>query len=347
MTVTLDPATGREHVGEADSRWRKAIARVRELDWLGLFLASWVAPLAFDATFGLTYFTSLLFWLVPTIMLLPRFLHYTDPGGRRRTAIRIAILQILALGIVLDFVLGRYVLQFDTVNPQHYVLWIRDVPIEEMLFYAMAPIAILMVYAWCDEFWVAEYNPVKSRLAAAAADTPLVMSTRALAIGIVLEALGLYLKHRWDPTGPAVPFYYTFLVVGVFVPLWFFFETVAPLVNWRAFGVTTFVRALHVAGVGGNAGAAARVVGLPAARDDRLLRGRVVVEDRAVPARGGDCLGVRAVLVHFHVRSDEEPAVSQASGQSGVRTASVGPDRMSGANHWLEAALPDHRRGLR
>jgi hypothetical protein len=225
-------------------------------------------------------------------MLLPRFLHYTDPGGRRRTAIRIAILQILALGIVLDFVLGRYVLQFDTVNRQHYVLWIRDVPLEEMLFYAMAPIAILMVYAWCDEFWVAQYNPVKRRLAAAAAATPLVMSTRALAIGIALEALGLYLKHQWDPTGPAVPFYYTFLVVGVFVPLWFFFETVAPLVNWRAFGVTTRTCSSR-RWVGGDAGAAARVVGLPAARDDRLLRGRVVVEDGAVSARGGDCLGAR------------------------------------------------------
>lgn len=239
MTVTLDPTTGPERSGDAGSRWRNAIARVRELDWLGLFLASWVAPLAFDATFGLTYFTSLLFWLVPTVMLLPRFLHYTDPGGRRRTAIRIAIFQILALGIVLDFVLGRYVLQFDTVNRQHYVLWIRDVPLEEMLFYAMAPIAILMVYAWCDEFWVAEYNPVKRRLAAAAANTPLVLSMRALALGVVLEAVGLYLKHRWDPAGPAVPFYYTFLVIGVFVPLWFFFESVAPLVNWRAFGVTT------------------------------------------------------------------------------------------------------------
>jgi hypothetical protein len=99
--------------------------------WLGLFLASWVAPLAFDATFGLTYFTSLLFWLVPTVMLLPRFLHDTDPGGRRRTAIRIAILQILALGIVLDFAL---------------------------------------------------------------------LSMRALAIGVALEALGLYLKHRWEAT---------------------------------------------------------------------------------------------------------------------------------------------------
>jgi hypothetical protein len=235
----MDSFNGRERLGEVVIRWRDAAERARDLDWLGLFLASWVAPLALDTAIGLTYFTSLLFWLVPTLLLLPRFLHYTDPGGRRRRALRITILQIAALGIVLDFVLGRYVLQFDTVNPQRYVLWLRDVPLEEVLFYAMAPIAILLVYAWCDEYWVAEYNPVKQRLAAAAAKKPLVLSIRALALASALEALGLYLKRRWDPAGPIVPVYYTFLVVGAFVPAWLFFNSIGPLVNWRAFGVTT------------------------------------------------------------------------------------------------------------
>jgi hypothetical protein len=220
-------------------RWRSATARTRDLDWLGLFLSSWVAPLAFDGVFGLTYFTSLLFWLVPTVLLLPRFLHYTDPGGRRRAALRITILQIVALGIVLDFVLGRDVLQFDTVNRQHYVLWIRDVPLEEVLFYAMAPIAILMVYAWCDEYWVSEYSPVTLRLSAAAAKTPLAWSSRALAVAVALEVVGLFLKHRWDPSGSMIPVYYTFLVVAAFLPAWLFFRSIGPLVNWRAFGITT------------------------------------------------------------------------------------------------------------
>src|SRR5262249_36113523 len=63
------------------------LRRVRDLDWLWLFLASWILPFVIDGVSHLTYFRSLLFWLVPTILLLPRFLEYTDPGGRRRTAL--------------------------------------------------------------------------------------------------------------------------------------------------------------------------------------------------------------------------------------------------------------------
>jgi hypothetical protein len=225
-------------VGEAVN-WRDAATRLRDFDWLGLFLASWVAPLAFDGIFGLRYFTSLLFWLVPTLLLLPRFLHYTDPGGRRRTAFRFAVAQIVALGVVLDFVLGRYVLTFDTVHPQQYVYWIRGIPLEEVLFYATAPIAILLVYAWCDEYWVAAYNPVQQRLASAKAQAPLAFSMQALAFAIVLEVIGVYLKHYWDPGGPVVPLYYTFLVVGAFGPACVLFNLIGPLVNWRALGITT------------------------------------------------------------------------------------------------------------
>jgi hypothetical protein len=219
--------------------WRKTAARAREFDWLGLFLASWVAPLAFDGTFGLTYFTSLLFWLVPTLLLLPRFLHYTDPGGRRRTAFIVVIVQIVVLGVVLDFVLGRYVLRFDTDHPERYVAWIRDIPVEEVLFYATAPIAMLLVYAWCDEYWLAAYNPVAERLAAATAGRPLTFSFRTLALALVLEGIGIFLKHRWDPGGPVVPLYYTFLVAGAFLPACVLFDSIGLLVNWRALGITT------------------------------------------------------------------------------------------------------------
>src|SRR5215472_801345 len=95
--------------------------RVRDLDWLWLFLASWVGPFVVDGVGHLTYFRSLLFWLVPTIILLPRFLEYTDPNGRRRAALWITTGGIVVLGILLDCVFGRIILQFDESSAAEYI----------------------------------------------------------------------------------------------------------------------------------------------------------------------------------------------------------------------------------
>ena len=77
--------------------------RFRELDWLWLFLLSWVAPIVYDEWVGLQYWSSLLFWLVPIGVLVPRYLFYTDAGGRRRKAFLIAAGSITILGLILDF----------------------------------------------------------------------------------------------------------------------------------------------------------------------------------------------------------------------------------------------------
>ena len=215
------------------------LGRLRQLDWLGLFLLSWVGPLAFDAWRPLSYFTSLLFWLVPTVLLWPRFALLTDAGGRRRTAFAIAVAQIVVLGVLLDFGFGRWILSFDTAHPDHYVMWIRDVPIEEVFFYIMGPIAILLVYVWGDEYWMSAYNPVAARLDFAKGNQPLLtFSWAALAIGFALLATGVLVKLG-HPDGSAIPLYFTYLVVLAFVPAVALFEKVSPLVNWRAFALTS------------------------------------------------------------------------------------------------------------
>jgi hypothetical protein len=228
-----------DRVGENVTLTRsRLVAAGRHLDWFGLFLAAWVAPLAYDATAGLHYFSSLLFWLVPTALLIPRFLHHTDKGGRRRRAFGLAVAQIVVLGVALDFVFGHVILTFLPRASGEYIGMIRGIPVEEILFYVTAPIAMLLVYAWCDEYWLAAYNA--SPLPLGLARGPLVrISGSALLLALSLEAAGLALKHHWDPDGPLFPQYYTFLVAGAFVPAFVFFQTVKTFVNWRAFGVTT------------------------------------------------------------------------------------------------------------
>ena len=86
-----------------------------------------------------------------------RFLEYTDPGGRRRSAMLATTGGIVGLGILLDCVFGQRILQFDESPQAQYIGWFTiarfgvHVPYEEFLFYAMAPIAILLVYGWASE----------------------------------------------------------------------------------------------------------------------------------------------------------------------------------------------------
>ena len=125
-------------------------------------------PLALDAIGRLTYFTSLVLWGIPILYLWPVFgLITADGTGRRRRALRWTAGTIVGLGIVLDFLLGFLTLRFpgcsDPAGASPYVWCLPAVrgriPVEELLFYAMGPVAIVLVYACADECWLSRYNP--------------------------------------------------------------------------------------------------------------------------------------------------------------------------------------------
>lgn len=221
------------------------MATLRQLDWLWLFLASWVLPLAVAIFRPLTYWNSLLFWLVPTLLLLPRFLEYTDPGGRRRKAMLVSSANIVGLGIVLDFVLGSWVLRFDELHPGSYLFWITapalriNIPIEELFFYTMSPIAILLVYAWADEYWITLYSARRARAAIKANDPLIQFSPISLVAGVAVLAATVVVHRRLQPETPFLPIYVTFLIVGGLAPAVVLYRTIARFVNWRAFGATT------------------------------------------------------------------------------------------------------------
>ena len=73
----------------------------------------------------------------------------------------------MLLGIVLDFLLGHLTLRFpgcsepEEASPYLFCLPAvsGSIPIEELLFYAMGPVAIVLVYACADERWLSRYNP--------------------------------------------------------------------------------------------------------------------------------------------------------------------------------------------
>jgi len=201
-------------------------------------------PFAIDYLFGLTYFSSLTFWLLPTLILLPRFLDYTDPNGRRRSAMLWSVCNIVVLGILLDCVFGRIILHFDDA-PDAYIGWLNigslgiHIPLEEFIFYAMGPVAILLVYGWADEYWLTLYSPRAARSAIDARSSAVSLSTTSLGItGVLLIQGSLVYRHLHAGVGFFPP-YFTFLVALALTPAALLFARVAQYVNWRAFGVTT------------------------------------------------------------------------------------------------------------
>jgi hypothetical protein len=210
------------------------------LGWLVMLVLTFAVPLVLDAGGHLTYFTSLTLWGIPILYLWPVFSLITTEGtGRRRRALWGTVVFIVVLGILLDFVFGHLTLRFPGCNEsgdaRPYVLCLPAVrgrvPLEELLFYAMGPVAMVLVYACADELWLSRYNPKDDLM-----DLKLIrVSPRLAVVGAAAIVTALVL---WRVNG-TFPTYFAFLVAGAVLPAMFLYRTIGNLTNWPAFAVTT------------------------------------------------------------------------------------------------------------
>ena len=211
-----------------------------DLGWLVVLVLTVAVALGLDAFGRLTYFTSLVLWGIPILYLWPVFNMITAEGtGRRRRALLYAAGTIVGLGIVLDFLLGFLTLRFPgcagPAGSSPYLFCLPAVhgriPVEELLFYAMGPVAIVLVYACADERWLSKYNPKDDLL-----DLKLIQFSPRLAMvaaGAVVTALVLWRVNGTFPT------YFLFISAGAVLPAMFLYRTIGNLTNWPAFAVTT------------------------------------------------------------------------------------------------------------
>jgi hypothetical protein len=211
-----------------------------DLGWLVMLVATFVVALGLDAVGRLTYFTSLTLWAIPITYLWPLFLATTTDGHRRRRrALAWSAGAIAGLGIVLDFLLGHLTFRFpgcgSASNAAAYVWCLPAVggmvPIEELLFYAMGPVAMVLVYACADERWLSRYSPEDTLI-----DVRLIqVSPRLLVVAAAAAGVTLVL---WRVNG-TFPTYFAFLVAGAVLPAMLLYRAIGGLTNWPAFAVTT------------------------------------------------------------------------------------------------------------
>jgi hypothetical protein len=190
------------------------------------------------------YTFSLLLFIVPAAIiagwLLPsEGLHVP----KRAFCWTLAIL--VPLGFLLDFFFAQWF--FDYPNGGATLGWCapalgRAVPVEEYIFYLTGFLAVLLLYIWLGEFWLAAYNVVDYQGEARQVHRLLQFHPTSLILAVILVGAAWYFKKHLalaeDQAG--FPGYFTFLVAGAFFPSMSFFPVARRFINWRALSLTLF-----------------------------------------------------------------------------------------------------------
>lgn len=198
----------------------------------------------------LGYTWSLLLFIIP-ILTIATWLHLFRKEKFIRKSFWLTIAILIPIGFILDILFG---LTFFTFNNPGATLqinlpgfdfkamkWLWELPIEEFIFYAAGFAAVLLIYIWCDEYWLAAYNVPDYSSETKGIKRIVIFHPRSLILGMFLIVFAIVYKklipHAYQEGFPG---YFTFLVVTAIVPSAAFFKTTCRFINWRAFSLTFF-----------------------------------------------------------------------------------------------------------
>lgn len=190
------------------------------------------------------YTFSLLLFVVPILFIAVWFLPSEGLHVPRR-AFWWTLVILVPLGCLLDFVFAQWFFVYRNVGATLGILAPalgRPVPIEEYFFYFTGFLAVLLLYVWLGEFWLAAYSVPDYPGEARRVRRLLQFHPTSLILAAVLISVAwFYKKHFAAPDDQAgFPGYFTFLVVGALLPAVTFFPIARRLINWRALSLTLF-----------------------------------------------------------------------------------------------------------
>jgi hypothetical protein len=108
------------------------------------------------------------------------------------------------------------------------------VPVEEYIFYFTGFVAILLLYLWLGEYWLAAYSEPDVTHVAQRVERLLQFHPASAVVGAALIALAVAYKKLLSPYPEGFPGYLTFLIAGAMVPSAMLFPAARRFINWRA-----------------------------------------------------------------------------------------------------------------
>ncbi|QNI30245.1 hypothetical protein H7849_13715 [Alloacidobacterium dinghuense] len=187
------------------------------------------------------YTVSLLLFILPIAVIAFWFIPQEGIQVSKK-AFGWTIALLFPLGALLDFFFAQYFFYFPNVRA---TLGIKapalggGVPVEEYLFYLTGFLAVLLLYIWLDEYWLAAYsipNDDENRISFVRL---LEFHPQSVVLGIFLILAAILYKKNYG--GPGFPGYFTFLVLGALLPSYMFLPTARPVINWRAVSLVMFM----------------------------------------------------------------------------------------------------------
>ncbi len=207
-----------------------------------------VKPVSGSSPLGYTWSLSL--FIIPLLAILT-WLNFYHRQKIIRKSFWVALLVLIPLGFILDLFFGLTFFTFvnSGATLQIYVpgfdieqqRWLPELPIEEFLFYLSGFVAVLLIYIWCDEYWLAAYNVPDYTQESKILNKIVIFHPLSVLIGLLLISIAVLYKNLVPhPYQGGFPGYFTFLVIASFIPSAAFFKVTRLFINWRAFSCTFF-----------------------------------------------------------------------------------------------------------
>jgi len=113
--------------------------------------------------------------------------------------------------------------------------------LEEYVFYLAGFLAVLLIYVWLGEYWLASYSVRNYPGEAKQIRRLLKFHPASLLAGMALIATAVLYKKLLSPFPEGFPGYFALLVIGGMVPSASLFPAVQRFINWRALSLTLFM----------------------------------------------------------------------------------------------------------
>ena len=187
----------------------------------------------------------------------PASLHRSDPGDWGvvlpsegleipQRAFWRTISILVPVGWLLDIIFAQWFFVFPNSKATLGIgapAFGRPVPVEEYVFYLTGFIAVLLLYVWLGEYWLAAYSAPDYDGEAKKMVRLLHFHPTSLIAAVILIGSAWFYKAHYAPMADreGFPGYFTVLVAGALVPAMSFYPIARRFINWRAFSLTLFV----------------------------------------------------------------------------------------------------------